>query len=49
MYAVTDGCSGLSTGWDMPGSGQNFLLHNMVRSPPLGWYFPALQPSLWLL
>ena len=32
MYAVTDGVSGLTATWDMPGSGLNFLCHNMV--PP---------------
>jgi len=31
MYAVTDGVSGLTATWDMPGSGLNFLCHNMVR------------------
>ena len=30
MYAVTDGVSGLTATWDMPGSGLNFLCHNMV-------------------
>ena len=33
MYAVTDGITGLSGGWDMPGSGLNFLTHNMCRLP----------------
>lgn len=33
MYAVTDGFTGLSGGWDMPGSGMNFLVHNMCRLP----------------
>ncbi len=33
MYAVTDGFSGLSGGWDSPGSGMNFLVHNMCRRP----------------
>ena len=32
MYAVTDGVSGLTATWDMPGSGLNFLCHNMVRA-----------------
>ena len=31
MYAVTDGFSGLNGGWDTPGTGLNFLAHNMVR------------------
>jgi len=31
MYAVTDGFSGLFGDWDTPGSGMNFLIHNMCR------------------
>ncbi|HVF18862.1 MAG TPA: NAD(P)/FAD-dependent oxidoreductase [Mycobacteriales bacterium] len=33
MYAVTDGLSGLSAGPDTPGTGHNFLVHNMCRLP----------------
>jgi phytoene dehydrogenase-like protein len=33
MYAVTDGVSGLTGTWDTPGSGTNFLAHNMCRLP----------------
>ncbi|MHB8418060.1 MAG: phytoene desaturase family protein [Myxococcales bacterium] len=33
MYAVTDGFSGLNAGWDSPGTGMNFLIHNMCRLP----------------
>lgn len=33
MYAVTDGISGLSAGPDDPGTGHNFLAHNMGRLP----------------
>jgi phytoene dehydrogenase-like protein len=33
MYAVTDGFSGLSGDWDTPGTGMNFLIHNMCRLP----------------
>jgi phytoene dehydrogenase-like protein len=33
MYAVTDGFSGLSGTWDTPGTGMNFLVHNMCRLP----------------
>ncbi len=33
MYAVTDGVSGLSAGIATPGSGMNFLVHNMCRLP----------------
>jgi phytoene dehydrogenase-like protein len=31
MYAVTDGFSGSFGTWDTPGSGHNFLVHNMTR------------------
>ena len=33
MYATTDGFSGLNGGWDTPGTGLNFLMHNMCRLP----------------
>ncbi len=33
MYAVTDGFSGLAGTWDTPGTGMNFLVHNMCRLP----------------
>lgn len=33
MYAVTDGFTGLHGSWDTPGSGMNFLTHNMCRLP----------------
>jgi phytoene dehydrogenase-like protein len=33
MYAVTDGFSGLSAGYGTPGTGLNFLVHNMCRLP----------------
>jgi phytoene dehydrogenase-like protein len=33
MYAVTDAFSGLNAGWDSPGTGMNFLIHNMCRLP----------------
>lgn len=33
MYAVTDGFSGLCGGYDSPGTGMNFLVHNMCRLP----------------
>jgi hypothetical protein len=35
MYAVTDGFSGLNGTWDTPGTGMNFLVHNMVRARTL--------------
>lgn len=33
MYTVTDGLSGLNAGPDTPGTGHNFLVHNMCRLP----------------
>jgi phytoene dehydrogenase-like protein len=33
MYAVTDGFTGLYGSFDTPGSGMNFLVHNMCRLP----------------
>ncbi len=33
MYAVTDGFSGLYGTYDTPGTGMNFLVHNMCRLP----------------
>ncbi len=33
MYAVTDAFSGLAGGFDTPGTGMNFLVHNMCRLP----------------
>ena len=36
MYAVTDGLSGLYGTWDTPGTGMNFLVHNMCRLPGSG-------------
>jgi phytoene dehydrogenase-like protein len=33
MYAVTDGFSGANGSWDTPGTGMNFLVHNMCRLP----------------
>src|SRR5258708_36396644 len=36
MYATTDAFSGLYGGWDTPGTGMNFLVHNMCRLPGTG-------------
>jgi phytoene dehydrogenase-like protein len=36
MYAVTDAFSGLFGAWDTPGTGMNFLVHNMCRLPGSG-------------
>ncbi len=36
MYATTDAFSGLYGSWDTPGTGMNFLVHNMCRLPGSG-------------
>ena len=36
MYAVTDAFSGLHGGFETPGTGMNFLVHNMCRLPRSG-------------
>lgn len=36
MYAATDGLTGAYGTWDSPGTGMNFLLHNMCRLPGAG-------------
>jgi phytoene dehydrogenase-like protein len=33
MYAVTDGYAGSSGSWNTPGTGMNFLIHNLCRLP----------------
>ena len=33
MYAVTDAFAGASASWNTPGTGMNFLIHNMCRLP----------------
>lgn len=33
MYATTDAFTGVRGGWDTPGTGHNFLAHNMCRLP----------------
>ncbi|MBV9949214.1 MAG: NAD(P)/FAD-dependent oxidoreductase, partial [Myxococcales bacterium] len=35
MYAVTDAFSGLCGTWNTPGTGMNFLVHNMCRLPDM--------------
>src|SRR5690606_38853488 len=42
MYAVTDGFAGSSGSWNTPGTGMNFLVHNMCRLPGSGgtWMLP---------
>lgn len=36
MYAATDGFTGAYGTWDSPGTGMNFLMHNMCRLPGAG-------------
>ncbi|MCY1054422.1 NAD(P)/FAD-dependent oxidoreductase [Nannocystis sp. SCPEA4] len=36
MYASTDGFTGVYGTWDTPGTGMNFLVHNMCRLPGAG-------------
>ncbi len=43
MYAVTDGFSGLNGSWQTPGTGTNFLMHNMVSC--LSYAFTSLLPA----
>lgn len=46
MYAVTDGFSGLYGGWDSPGTGMNFLVHNMCRLPNSGGTWMIVQGGM---
>jgi phytoene dehydrogenase-like protein len=46
MYAVTDGLSGLDACWDTPGSGHNFLVHNMCRLPGSGGTWMVVQGGM---
>jgi phytoene dehydrogenase-like protein len=42
MYAATDAFTGVAGGFDSPGTGHNFLAHNMCRLPQAGgtWMIP---------
>ncbi len=46
MYAVTDGFSGLYGSWDTPGTGMNFLIHNMCRLPDTRGTFAVVQGGM---
>lgn len=46
MYAVTDGFSGLFGGYDTPGTGMNFLIHNMCRLPDSGGTWMIVQGGM---
>jgi phytoene dehydrogenase-like protein len=46
MYATTDGFSGLAGGYDTPGTGMNFLVHNMCRLPGSDGTFMIVQGGM---
>lgn len=46
MYAVTDGFSGLNGTWDTPGTGMNFLVHNMCRLPGSGGTWMVVEGGM---
>lgn len=46
MYAVTDGFSGMYGTWDSPGTGMNFLVHNMCRLPRSGGTWMIVQGGM---
>lgn len=46
MYAVTDGFSGLNGSWDTPGTGMNFLVHNMCRLPGSGGTWMVVEGGM---
>ncbi|HXX69073.1 MAG TPA: NAD(P)/FAD-dependent oxidoreductase [Polyangiaceae bacterium] len=46
MYAVTDGFSGLDGTFSSPGTGMNFLVHNMCRLPQAGGAFAVVRGGM---
>jgi phytoene dehydrogenase-like protein len=46
MYAVTDGFSGSTGTWSTPGTGMNFLIHNMCRLPGSGGTFMLVRGGM---
>jgi phytoene dehydrogenase-like protein len=46
MYAVTDGFSGMFGTWDTPGTGMNFLVHNMCRLPGGGGTWMVVEGGM---
>lgn len=46
MYAVTDAFTGLDGTFDTPGTGHNFLLHNMCRLPGSGGTWMIVQGGM---
>lgn len=46
MYAVTDGFSGLNASFGMPGTGLNFLVHNMCRLPGSGGTWMVVEGGM---
>jgi phytoene dehydrogenase-like protein len=46
MYATTDGFSGLDGTWSTPGTGMNFLVHNMCRLPDSDGTFMVVRGGM---
>lgn len=46
MYAATDGFSGVYGTWDTPGTGMNFLIHNMCRLPGSGGTWMSVKGGM---
>lgn len=46
MYAVTDGFSGINGTWSTPGTGMNFLDHNMCRLPGTDGTFTIVKGGM---
>ena len=46
MYAVTDGFSGIHGTWSTPGTGMNFLDHNMCRLPGTDGTFTIVKGGM---
>jgi phytoene dehydrogenase-like protein len=46
MYAVTDGFSGITGTWSTPGTGMNFLDHNMCRLPGSNGTFVVVRGGM---
>ena len=46
MYAVTDGFSGLNASFGTPGTGMNFLVHNMCRLPDSNGAFMIVKGGM---
>ena len=49
MYAVTDAFTGVFGAWDTPGTGMNFLIHNMCRLPASGGTWMLVRGGMGVL